>query len=428
MLSASLRASGKSPLRYIIFKDSFNKNNRCYSSIDIPFEGVTSKEFVSNVSFQKSTTPIPVLRQLDYSGKLIDGIELPFSKEKALEMYGTIVRMANVDSILYSIQRQGRISFYMTNYGEEAAQVGSSAAWSNNDILFPQYRELGALMHRGLSVQNIVDQCFGNTDGHGKGRQMPVHYGSRELNIQTISSPLATQIPQACGAGYAFARDDIDKVAIVYFGEGAASEGDFATAINFSATLGGQTIFVCRNNGYAISTPVSEQYAGDGIAARSIAYGLNTIRVDGNDIVAVYNAATEARRLTLSDKSPVLLELMTYRVGHHSTSDDASRYRADDEVQSWQDEGMSGSGRFRLLLTNLGWFDESHWNSFNDTCRNEVLSAVRTSEKKKLWPIDEMFNDVYESMTPNLQKQKDDLFDHISRHEDHYEVSKYEKK
>jgi len=141
---------------------------------------------------------------------------------------------------------------------DAALPVGSAAALSNEDMVFAQYREHGVLLWRGFSIQEAVDQCFSNIGDKGKGRQMPIHYGSRRLHFQTISSPLGTQIPQAVGAAYAFKVQQKDAVAICYFGEGAASEGDFHAALNFSATLDVPVLFFCRNNGYAISTPSSE--------------------------------------------------------------------------------------------------------------------------------------------------------------------------
>ena len=166
---------------------------------------------------------------------------------------------------------------------------------------------------------------------------MPVHYGSKDLNIVTVSSPLCTQVPQASGAGYQFRIRGDNRIAVTYFGEGAASEGDFHSALNFASTLRSQTLFFCRNNMYAISTPIDDQYAGDGIAVRGIAYGMPTIRVDGNDLFAIYNACEQARELIIKEKRPALIEAVTYRVGDHSTSDDATRYRNDEEMKKWEE-------------------------------------------------------------------------------------------
>lgn len=213
-------------------------------------------------------------------------------------------------------------------------------------------------MYRGFPLDLFMAQCYANADDLGKGRQMPVHYGCRDLNFVTISSPLATQIPQgklkaclrsgsnwqqiyfrvsAVGAAYAFKRQNMNRAVICYFGEGAASEGDAHAGFNFSATLECPLIFFCRNNGYAISTPTNEQYRGDGIgkklqtwssaalnstfdslsyvaAARGPGYGMLSIRVDGNDVFAVYNATKEARRRAVAENQPFLIEAMTYRL------------------------------------------------------------------------------------------------------------------
>jgi 2-oxoisovalerate dehydrogenase E1 component alpha subunit len=163
-------------------------------------------------------------------------------------MYRTMVLTNVMDAILYDVQRQGRISFYMTSFGEEATHIGSAAALTMDDIVFGQYREVGVLMWRGFTLDDIMNQCCSNQYDFGKGRQMPVHYGSKTQNFQTISSPLATQIPQAVGSAYrqkitAASNKQPLACTIVYFGEGAASEGDFHAAMNFAATLETPTIF-----------------------------------------------------------------------------------------------------------------------------------------------------------------------------------------
>ena len=157
------------------------------------------------------------------------------------------------------------------------------------------------------------------------------------MNIVTVSSPLMTQVPQASGAGYKFRLNGDDRIAVTYFGEGAASEGDQHSAFNFAATLRCQTLFYCRNNMYAISTPIDDQYAGDGIAIRGLSYGIPSIRVDGNDIFAIYAATQKAREMIIRDKKPALIEAISYRVGDHSTSDFSQRYRDEEEMKKWED-------------------------------------------------------------------------------------------
>jgi len=210
-------------------------------------------------------------------------------------------------------QRHGRISFYMQNSGEEGLQVGSAAALKDQDHIFAQYRELGVYLWRGFDMRQVAHQCFSTEKDLGKGRQMPMHFGSHKLNLHTISSPLATQLPQAVGVSYALKRRGEDSCAVCYFGEGAASEGDFHAALNFASTLDCPIIFFCRNNGFAISTPASEQYRGDGILGRASGYGMQGIRVDGNDMLAVHEATVEARKYAVNESRPILIEAMTYR-------------------------------------------------------------------------------------------------------------------
>lgn len=249
---------------------------------------------------------------MDRNGTVLHPSEEPTLTQAILEkMYKDMTLLNVMDKILYESQRQGRISFYMTNYGEEAMHIGSAAALDNADVVYGQYREAGVLIWRGFTTQQFVDQCYGNVDDRGKGRQMPVHYGSRQLNFVTISSPLSTQMPQAVGAAYAL--KGTGRIVVCYFGDGAASEGDAHAAFNFAATLKCPVILFCRNNGYAISTPVEHQYGGDGIAARGPAYGINTLRVDGNDVLAVYNATRKAKEYALNESKPVVIEALGYR-------------------------------------------------------------------------------------------------------------------
>lgn len=180
-----------------------------------------------------------------------------------------------------------------------------------------QYREMGVLLWRKFGLDSIMAQCFGNEEDHAtKGRQMPVHFGSPAHHFHTISSTLATQIPQAAGVGYALKRDPARRgknCAAVFFGEGAASEGDFHAGMLLASTIPSPTLFIARNNGFAISTPSSEQFHGDGIASRGPGYGVDTIRVDGNDVLAVLGAVREARRRCVESGRGVLVEAMSYR-------------------------------------------------------------------------------------------------------------------
>lgn len=264
----------------------------------------------------------------------------------------------------------GRISFYMQNQGEECLQTAIGTALGKDDHLWCQYRELGVLMCRGFTVNDALSQLFryfkfkvvsnscivfvltfflflvSTADDPGKGRQMPISYTKKEIGLQTICTPLTTQLPHAAGCGYAFKLNGEKRASVAFFGEGAASEGDFHAALNFASVLKSQTMFICRNNGYAISTPVKDQYAGDGIAIRGLAYGIDTIRVDGNDFFASYIAAKKAWELCVNESKPVCVEFMTYRMGHHSTSDDSGQYRPPQEMSMWTQPGIDAIGEF----------------------------------------------------------------------------------
>ncbi|XP_063958742.1 2-oxoisovalerate dehydrogenase subunit alpha, mitochondrial-like [Lytechinus pictus] len=369
---------------------------------------------------------IPVYRVMNRDGEVIDPEQDPgLDKETVTKMYKTMTTLNTMDKILYESQRQGRISFYMTNYGEEGTHVGSAAALNDKDIIFGQYREAGVILWRGFSLETAMNQCYGNCDDLGKGRQMPVHYGSKEHHFMTISSPLATQMPHASGAAYALKRSGRDLCVVCYFGDGAASEGDAHAAFNFAATLDAPVIFFCRNNGYAISTPTAEQYRGDGIAIRGPAYGMNTIRVDGNDVFAVYNATKAARKIAVEESKPVLIEAMTYRIGHHSTSDDSSAYRSVDEVRYWDSEDHP-IGRLRKYMMQKEWWDIDTEKAWMAETKKNILQEFQAAEKRKKPSPTNMLTDVYEEMPDHLQKQLDEMKKHVEQYKEHYPLDQYE--
>lgn len=217
------------------------------------------------------------------------------------------------------------------------------------------------------------------------------------------------------------------RVVAVYFGEGAASEGDFHAAMNIAATRSCPVIFICRNNGYSISTPVLEQYRGDGIASRGVGYGIETLRVDGNDLWAVREATKRARAMALDGGGrPVLIEALTYRVGHHSTSDDSFAYRARMEVEEWKRRD-NPIARLRKWMEAQGIWDETKEKEVRESSRRELLKAFSEAEKEKKPPVRAMFEDVYEEMTPDIKKQMEQLREHVARYPDEYDFSDYDK-
>ncbi|KAJ0086731.1 hypothetical protein Patl1_08195 [Pistacia atlantica] len=321
---------------------------------------------------------IPCYRVLDDNGEIINGSDLEpgtsVSKEVAVKMYNDMVTLQMMDNIFYEAQRQGRISFYLTSMGEEAISIASAAALSTEDYILPQYREPGVLLWRGFTIQEFANQLFGNKADYGKGRQMPIHYGSNKLNYITISSPIATQLPQAVGVAYSLKMDKKDACVVTYTGDGGTSEGDFHAALNFAAVTDAPVVFICRNNGWAISTNVSEQFRSDGVVVKGQAYGVRSIRVDGNDALAVYSAIHSARKMAISEQRPVLVEALTYRVGHHSTSDDSTNY-----------------------------------------CK-----AIQAAEKTEKPPVSDLFSDVYDVPPSNLREQENQLRETINKYPQDY--------
>ncbi|CDJ43491.1 mitochondrial branched-chain alpha-keto acid dehydrogenase E1, putative [Eimeria tenella] len=280
---------------------------------------------------------------------------------------------------------------------------------------------------KGFTIEDVLGQLLSTKADEGKGRQMPISYSKHQIGLHTICTPLTTQVPHSMGAGYAFRLGNEKRISVGFFGEGAASEGDFHAAANFAATLKGNTLLVCRNNGYAISTPVKDQYAGDGIAIRGIAYGMRTVRVDGNDLFASYLATKAARELILETNEPVMMEFMTYRVGQHSTSDDSSAYRPAGELEAWNASGILPIARLRKYLTQQGWWTDEEEEALRREARAEMLQKMKEAEKIKRWKVTEgLFDDVWSHPVQTLEEQKQDFLKHMQTHKDKYDLSKYE--
>jgi 2-oxoisovalerate dehydrogenase E1 component alpha subunit len=367
----------------------------------------------------KGTVDLPMLQILQPDGSVHDDADMPdLSRDKALKIFRTMHYIRVLDERMVGAQRQGRISFYLACSGEEASIIGSAAALSANDMIMSQYREQGALAYRGYRTEQFMNQMFSNKLDPNKGRQMPIHYGDKALNFMTISSPLGTQIPQAAGYAYGQKMAGNDALTICYFGEGAASEGDFHAGLNMASVLNCPVIFFCRNNGYAISTPASEQFSGDGIASRGLGYGVKTIRVDGNDVLAVYLATQKAREIALKENCPVLIEAMTYRLAAHSTSDDPTGYRSKEEEQKWREKDPVQ--RFENWMKSKDWIDETEHKQFVEQTRQDVLAAMKKAEQVDICEIDDLINDVYDTPPWHLREQLSQLKQHIRLYPEAY--------
>lgn len=344
-----------------------------------------------------------VLSYLNPQGELSADCTTPIEPAELIKAYRTMALTRYIDDRMITLQRQGTISFAMSSLGEEACAVASAAALQRQDWMYPQYREAGIFFWRGGTAKQYIHHMFCDASDFSRGRQMPNHFGSAELNIVQVSSPIGTKIPHAAGCGYAMKLGKQDAVAICYFGEGASSEGDFHVGINFAAVRKSQAIFFCRNNGYAISTPAREQFASDGIACKGVGYGIEALRVDGNDFFAIYAGVAKARRLCLEGKGPVLIEAMTYRIGAHSTSDDPSLYRSDEEVKAWQ--AKDPLARLRLYLESQNLWDASQENTLWQEISQEVEEAIKEAKSSPKPPLHSLVDDVYFEVPLSLEKQ-----------------------
>ncbi len=333
--------------------------------------------------------------------------ERQLSDNDLRKVYELMVLTRTFDSQAVNLQRQGRIGFYVPCEGEEAALVGSAFALQPEDWVFPDYRSSGAMITRGMELHRLLAQLMANSDDYSKGRSMPSHFGSRALKVVPPSSPLCTQLPHAVGVGLGARLKGHKLCAITYFGDGGTSSNDFHSGMNLAAVFKTPTVFFCRNNGYAISVPVSRQTATASLAAKAAAYNMEGVRIDGNDVIAVYSATLAALEKARNGGGPTLIEAVTYRMGAHSTSDDPTRYRDPEEVERMRSKDPIP--RFRLFLKEKGLWSEGYESSTRDGAIRAVKQAIATAESVPKPPVRTLFDDVYSEPTYDLRADADRL-------------------
>lgn len=343
---------------------------------------------------------------LDPSGKLV-GKEPSLSKEQLLHFYKMMVLTRVLDERALKLQRAGRIGFYVSCLGQEAAQVGAAGALKQDDWVFPTYRDPGLALTMGAPLNAMMHQCFGNSKDLTKGRQMPVHYSFVKPRFISISSPIGTQLSQAVGAGMA-ARYRGDKtVVLTGMGEGGTSSNDFHSALNFAGVFKAPVIFLCQNNGWAISVPLHKQTASETIAVKAVAYGMPGIQVDGNDILAMYATVKEAADRARKGDGPTFIEALTFRMGSHSSSDDWTRYRDKKEVEAWAKK--CPVSRFQKYLAGKKLWTEKLEKDYLAWADEECTKAIREAEAAAPPATASMFEDVYAEMTPQLKEQWEEV-------------------
>lgn len=338
-----------------------------------------------------------LVRTLDENGSLIEGKTVDLTDGQLIDLYRKMLYCRAYDERAFRLQRQGRIGTYPPFGGQEAAQVGSAFLLEKGDWLFPYGRDLAACFTFGKDYTSAFLYAMGHIDGS----RVP-----EGVNIFPLAIMIPPQIPQAVGAAWASKLRGEDRVALVTFGDGATSKGDFHEGLNLAAVIKAPVIFLCQNNGWAISVPFHKQTATPTIAQKGIAYGIPGIRVDGNDVLAVYEVTKAAIQRARAGEGPTLIEAVTYRVGPHTTSDDPTRYRDEETAKEWK-EKRDPIKRFRTFLTNKGiWSDEQEAAEM-EKIKQEIADAVAAAEATPRTELAQVFDHVYAELTEDLAYQKE---------------------
>jgi len=349
----------------------------------------------------------PVTRAIGDDGSPLGPLPA-ISDAELVRLYRTMVLSRELDERMVVLQRQGRIGFYVGAVGEEATIVGATAAMEDADWIFPCYREHAAALMRGLPLVSFAANLLGNDGDLARGRQMPCHETWRVGRFASISAPLATQLPHAVGAAWAARLKGADVAAIAWFGDGATSTSDFHVALNFAGVRKAPVVFACRNNGWAISTPREAQTASETIAQKAVAYGIAGERVDGNDLLAVYDATRRARARAAAGEGPTLLEYVTYRLEAHTTSDDPRAYRPEELVRPWR--AKDPIPRLRRHLVLRGILSDAAHARIRDEVREEIRAALAEAEAlPQKPPLESLFEDVYAEPLRQQREQLEEL-------------------
>ncbi len=341
---------------------------------------------------------VEYLSILDEDGHLDEELVPDISKDVQRRMLRVMMLCRQFDARMLSLQRQGRLGTFGPTEGQEAAQIGAIARLRPEDWLVPSYRETCMAIWRGTPMSGLLLYNAGYNEG---GRI------ADDQNDLPISIPVGTQMLHAVGIGYGLNRRDDDRVVLTCFGDGATSEGDFHEAMNFAAVFRTPVVFLCQNNQWAISVPREKQTRSRTIAQKALAYGMNGIQVDGNDLLAVYAAVGEAIERARTDRTPTLIECVTYRMSVHTTADDPTKYRSEEEVETW--EKRDPIPRFRKYLINKNIVTEDEVSEWDEEIAREIDEAWAETEQmiKKFNDPLHIFEHIFAEMPPYLIEQRE---------------------
>jgi pyruvate dehydrogenase E1 component alpha subunit len=339
-----------------------------------------------------------MLQLIAPDGSAVGDVEVGLSEEELRELLRMMIRSRRLDRESMALQRQGELTVYPPFEGQEAAQVGSAYALEPDDFVFPSFRELAAAVVRDVDVVEYLEYHRGTWHG---GPYDPI-----ANRFAPICVPVATQIVHAVGWALGAKLDRSGGCAITYFGDGSASEGDFHEGANLAAVFEVPVILFCQNNGWAISVPLARQTAGK-IYRKAEGYGFPGVRVDGNDVLAVYRATREATERARADGTPTLIEAMTYRMGPHSTADDRSRYQPEEEIEQWR--SLDPLFRFRKYLETEGAIDHAFVEQVENDA-GELAAQIRAGiVGAPPREAREIFEWTFTELAPHLTRQRDEV-------------------
>lgn len=355
--------------------------------------------------------PADRVQILDEDGQVRDGATVPdLTDDELVALYREMKLGRHFDQRAVSLQRQGRMGTYPPMAGQEGAQVASAHALADDDWVFPSYREHAALAAHGWPLDQILLYWMGSEAGNDPPEGVAAF---------ALAVPIATQIPHATGASWAAKLRGKDEVHLAYFGDGATSEGDFHEGLNFAGVFDTPTVFFCNNNGWAISVPVERQTASDTIAQKAAAYGMDGIRVDGMDPLACYKVTKEAvdraRDPAAGETRPTLIEAITYRYGAHTTADDPTVYRDEEEVERWKDRDPLD--RFEAFLRRTDRLDDERDAEIRDGVADHVAAVIEAAAEVEADPAS-MFEHAYADLPPELRQQRAGFLDILDRYGD----------
>ena len=342
---------------------------------------------------------VEYLQILDENGNCDEALMPKLSNDEIKKLYEMLVLIRVFDQKAFNMQRQGRLGTYIQFKGQEACQVGSVLPLQDDDFVFPMYRNSGLLIARKQPITQVLQYWSGDERGS---------ISPKNVNNFPIAIPVGTHTVHAAGAAFAAKLKGTKQVAVTYFGDGATSKGDFHEAMNFAGVFQLPAIFICENNQFAISVPRNKQTHAETIAQKAIAYGFEGIQVDGMDIFAVYKAVKDSVENARNGNGPTLIECFTYRMGDHSTSDDASRYRSKEELELWAKK--DSIDRLEKYMRRKNLLDDAYKEKILKQSQEVIEKAVTEFEKIPLPDPKDIFKYVFAEMTQQQKEEMQDLF------------------